>query len=74
MGGYYNATVKVSLTKIKLELPVVDTFIKILINSYLNPGISLNDWLSTHTPLQFFNLTEMEIIVEDDYLMVGLTP
>jgi len=74
VGGYYNATVKVSLTKIKLELPVVDTFIKILINSYLNPGISLNDWLSTHTPLQFFNLTEMEIIVEDDYLMVGLTP
>lgn len=72
--GYYNNTVKVSLTKIKLELVVVTGIVKALINGIINPGISLNEWLSTHTPLQFFNLTEMEIIVEDDYLMVGLTP
>lgn len=72
--GYYNATVKVSLTKIKLELIAVETFVKLLINGLINPGISLNDWLSTHTMLRFFNLTEMEIIVEEDYLMVGLTP
>ena len=72
--GYYNSTVKVSLTKIKLELIAVETFVKLLINGLINPGISLNEWLSTHTMLRFFNLTEMEIIVENDYLMVGLTP
>ena len=72
--GCYNNTVKCSLTMIRLELLAVETFLKMLINGLINPGISLNDWLSEHTMLRFFNLTEMEIIVEDDYLMVGLTP
>jgi hypothetical protein len=35
--------------------------------------VSLNAFLSTHTPLKFFNLTEMEILVYDHYMNIALT-
>ena len=49
--GTYNNTVKVSLIKSRSELLIITPIIQLELNKKLNPGISLNDWLSTHTPL-----------------------
>lgn len=45
-----------------------------MINSKLSGGLSVNNWISTHTPLKFFNLTQMEILIEEEYAMIALTP
>jgi len=45
-----------------------------MINAKLSEGLSVNNWISTHTPLKFFNLTQMEILIEEEYAMIALTP
>lgn len=61
--GSYNATVGVSLLQIRTELLVITPVVTRILNQKLAPGFSLNGWISEHTPLQFFNLTYMEIDV-----------
>lgn len=72
--GSYNNTVKVSLVLFKQEIKVAAKVVQGVINAKLSAGLSVNNWISTHTPLKFFNLTQMEVIIEEEYAMVGLTP
>lgn len=72
--GYYNNTVKVSLLKFKTELIAADVFVKNYINDMTSDGLSINSLIEKIPVLKFFNLTEMELVIENDYAMAAITP